>query len=105
MAYLRALQSDVDNVFQLQRYGIVMPARVTRAQPVRRDLAAAVFCTPRQLARSALQSLRCAVEARRGRQQLMQLDDRLLRDIGLTRAEVCFGDLETLSRNRREGGI
>jgi uncharacterized protein YjiS (DUF1127 family) len=41
------------------------------------------------------------VEARRARRHLMQLDDHLLRDIGLTRADVCFGDFGTLGRHRR----
>jgi hypothetical protein len=35
----------------------------------------------------------------------MQLDDRLLRDIGLTRPDLHFGDFETLGRHRRAGGI
>jgi uncharacterized protein YjiS (DUF1127 family) len=46
-----------------------------------------------------------AVEARRARHELMQLDDHLLQDVGLTRTDVRYGDFETLRRHRRAGGI
>jgi hypothetical protein len=35
----------------------------------------------------------------------MQLDDHLLRDIGLSRTDVSFSDFEALGRHRRAGGI
>jgi hypothetical protein len=35
----------------------------------------------------------------------MELDDHLLRDIGLTRADVYFANFETLDQRRRAGGI
>jgi uncharacterized protein YjiS (DUF1127 family) len=52
-----------------------------------------------------LRSWRQAIEARRARHHLMQLDDHLLRDIGLTRPDLNFGDFEALGRHRRAGGI
>jgi hypothetical protein len=35
----------------------------------------------------------------------MALDDHLLKDIGLTRADACFGDLESLDRQRRDRSL
>jgi hypothetical protein len=35
----------------------------------------------------------------------MALDDHLLKDIGLTRADACFGDLESLGQHRRERSL
>jgi uncharacterized protein YjiS (DUF1127 family) len=57
------------------------------------------------LARAMGRRWRQAAETGRARRHLMQLDDRLLRDVGLARADVCFGDFETLSRQLRAGGV
>lgn len=59
----------------------------------------------RTLANVVRRHWRQMVEARHTRRRLMQLDDHLLRDLGLTRPDVCFGDLETLLRHRRGVGV
>jgi len=58
-----------------------------------------------ELARTGGRRWRQAVETARARRHLMQLPDYLLRDVGLTRADVCFGDFERLDRQRRAGGV
>ena len=47
--------------------------------------------------------LRCgqAIEARRVRAHLLELDDHLLSDVGLTRADVRFGNTATVIRQSR----
>jgi uncharacterized protein YjiS (DUF1127 family) len=57
------------------------------------------------LAHAGARRWRQAIETGRARRHLMELDDRLLRDVGLARADVCFGDFETLGRQRRAGGF
>lgn len=78
MTYLRSATPSVDNVFQLPRPRV--------------RVAALGFVVRR------LRRWRQVVEARRAQRHLMQLDDRLLSDIGLSRTDVCFGDFETVGR-------
>jgi uncharacterized protein YjiS (DUF1127 family) len=75
MTYLRSVLSDVDNVFQLPRSSVRVAALGFVVRGLRR--------------------WRQVVEARRAQRHLMELDDRLLSDIGLSRTDVCFGDFET----------
>jgi uncharacterized protein YjiS (DUF1127 family) len=53
------------------------------------------------LFRTLLVSSRRAVESRLARDELMKLDDRLLKDIGLSREELRFGDVTVLAEQRR----
>lgn len=71
------------------------------AQPAPGDLLTAAV----GLARDAGRRWRQAVETHRARRHLMELDEHLLRDVGLDRAEVRFGDFEALGRQRRAGGV
>ena len=48
---------------------------------------------------------RQVIETHRARQHLMELDDRLLTDIGLTRADVLFGDFDSLEQQRLQGRL
>ncbi|HYX02529.1 MAG TPA: DUF1127 domain-containing protein [Reyranella sp.] len=65
----------------------------------------AVFTAAFELALAVQHRWRQMLETRRARRHLLQLDDYLLRDIGLTRADVRFGDFETLSQHRRSVGF
>jgi uncharacterized protein YjiS (DUF1127 family) len=86
MTYLRSVPSGFDNVLKLPlRSG---PRAVARGFAAR-----------------TLRSWSGAVEARRARRRVMELDDHLLRDIGLARCVVCFGDFEALEQHRRMGGF
>jgi uncharacterized protein YjiS (DUF1127 family) len=71
----------------------------------RRPFASDVLTAALELARAGGRRWRQAIETGRARRHLMQLDDHLLRDVGLTRADVCFGDFERLERQRRAGGV
>jgi len=64
-----------------------------------------VFTPAGGFAGAAWRRWRQMVEERRARRHLLELDDHLLRDIGLTRTDVSCGDFESLSRQRRAGGI
>ena len=54
---------------------------------------------------TGLRTWRHAIETHRARQHLMDLDDRLLTDIGLTRADVLFGDFDLLEQQRFQGRL
>ncbi|MBV8192907.1 MAG: DUF1127 domain-containing protein [Alphaproteobacteria bacterium] len=102
MTYLRSVPSHFDNVFRSPLYE--RPARP--AEPgVSGQLAEAVFAAALGLLSTVLRAWRQSVETRRARQHLMQLDDHLLRDIGLARTDIHFGDFETLGRHRRAGRV
>ena len=99
MTYLRSVPSDFDNVFQLPprvRAPSSQPAGDGTPTPAAAHLG---------LTTTVLRYWRQTAEARRARHQLMQLNDHLLRDIGLGRTDVCFGDVELLARHRAAGGI
>ena len=93
MTYLRSVPSDFDNVFQL-------PPSQPAGDHTRTPAAARPGLTT-----TALRYWRQVAEARRARHQLMQLNDHLLRDIGLTRTDVSFGDVELNARHRVAGGM
>jgi uncharacterized protein YjiS (DUF1127 family) len=102
MTYLRSVPSEFDNVFQLRRY----ERHALAAQPAAdRQPAEAASGAALDVARTVLRSWRQALDSRRARHRLVQLDDHLLRDIGLSRTDLHFGDFETLGRHRRAGGI
>jgi uncharacterized protein YjiS (DUF1127 family) len=102
MTTLRFVPSDVGGIVDLAPYGPRQPA----AQPVAgRTLPPPVSAKAPAVVRTVLCSWRQAVEARRARDHLKQLDDHLLRDIGLSRVEAHFGDFGVLNRRRRWGGI
>jgi uncharacterized protein YjiS (DUF1127 family) len=84
MTCLRSVPPDVDNLFQLPRSSV-------RVQPL-------------GFIARVLRRWRRVLETRRARTHLVQLDDRLLRDFGLSRIDV-FGDFEELGRRRGEGGV
>jgi uncharacterized protein YjiS (DUF1127 family) len=96
MTNLSLMASD-GNVLQLRRYRVLVP-REQRA-------ATTVFSAALGLSANVIRAWQKTAAARAGRRQLIQLDERLLRDIGLTRTDVHFGDLDTLSRRSRAGGI
>ena len=102
MTFLRSIPSGFDNVFPLPRY----ERRMVPAHCVGdRQHAVAVRVTASSIVGRVLRSWRQAIEARRALHHLSQLDDHLLRDIGLARPDLHFGDFETLGRHRRAGGI
>src|SRR5215813_11110580 len=99
MTFLRSIPSGFDNVLPVPRYERRMiPTHCVGD----RQHAVAIRLTAPSIVGRVLRSWRQAIEARRARHHLMQLDDRLLRDIGLTRPDLHFGDFETLGRYRRE---
>ena len=86
MTVMRSAPIDMDNVCH-------------RRRPIDAVLTAAF-----ELALAVQRRWRQMVETSRARRHLMQLDDYLLRDIGLTRADVRFGDFEPLGHRRRAVG-
>jgi uncharacterized protein YjiS (DUF1127 family) len=100
MTHLHSVPSDVnDQTFQPPRYG----ARPTFRQPEPDLVGSPVIGAILFLARAFVMPLRSgrkAIEARRAQKHLMELDDRLLRDIGLTRADVDSGNVATVARQR-----
>jgi uncharacterized protein YjiS (DUF1127 family) len=90
-------RSIIDRAFKPLRYDALM--RLRRRQAVRICAAAvgAILFFARGLVATLL---RCgqAIEARRVRAHLLELDDHLLSDVGLTRAEVRFGNIATVIR-------
>jgi len=102
ITFLLSIPSGFDNVFPLLRRERRMVS--ARCAEDRRHAVAVRVAAPSIVGR-VLHSWRQAAEVRRARRQLMQFDDRLLKDIGLTRIDVQFGDFETLGRHRRAGGI
>jgi uncharacterized protein YjiS (DUF1127 family) len=104
MTHLRSLPSDFENVFQLPP-GVLVPLDQAAAGHARTRVAQTFFVAVRGLAVTVLRAWRRAIEARRARHRLMQLDDHLLRDIGLSRPDVCFNDFEALGGHRRAGEI
>ena len=102
MTYLRSSPSGFDNVFPLPRYEHHMvPAHCAGD----RQHAVAVRVRAPSIVERMLRSWRQHFESRRALHHLLQLDDHLLRDIGLTRPDLHFGDFETLGRDRRAGGV
>jgi uncharacterized protein YjiS (DUF1127 family) len=90
MTYLRTFQSDVDETFRL----------------LLRKSATVAFAVATDAALAAWRSWRLAMEARRDRRNLTQINEHLLRDIGLTRVDVRFGgDFKTLDQHHRMGAF
>jgi uncharacterized protein YjiS (DUF1127 family) len=93
MTFLRSVPSDLDyRAFKPLRYGALMPLCRRQADRVCAPAVGAILFLARGLVAALL---RCgqAIEARRVRQHLLELDDHLLRDVGLTRADVRFGNI------------
>lgn len=83
MTYLRSVPSEFDDILPRPRSGVLVAAL---------DLAPALR-----------RSWQRTVEQRRARRELLELDDRLLDDVGLTRSDVHYGGFATLGQRR--GGI
>lgn len=101
MTFLRSVPSGLDSrAFKPPRYGALMRLRRRQAVRICAPAGGAILFFARGL---VAMLLRCgqAIEARRVRQHLLELDDRLLRDIGLTRADVRFGNIATVIRQSR----
>jgi uncharacterized protein YjiS (DUF1127 family) len=77
MSYLRSYPSDFDNVFQLPRSSVLVVVLSRAARTFR--------------------SWGQAIEARRVQRSLLELDDHIFRDVGLTRDNVRFGDIATVA--------
>jgi uncharacterized protein YjiS (DUF1127 family) len=97
MTDLRSLPSDLAPFFPSSSH---LPSRRADRRSAAPVVVGALGFTP-----AALRFWRQATETYRARRHLLQLDDHLLRDIGLTRADVAFGDFEMLGRHRRAGGF
>ena len=105
MTYLHSVPSDLDYAaFQPPRYGAPVALHRPAAARIRTQVGTVLYAAVGLIV-SLFRSWRQAVEARRARHRLMQLDDHFLRDIGLSRPDVCFSDFEELGGHRRAGGI
>ena len=101
MTFLRSVPSDQDDrAFKPLRYGALMPFRRPQADRVRSPVVSAVLFFARGLVATLL---RCgqAIETRRVPAHLLELDDHLLSDVGLTRADVRFDNIATVIRQSR----
>jgi uncharacterized protein YjiS (DUF1127 family) len=101
MTFLRSVPSDLDDrALKPLRYGALMRLRRRQAVPICAPAVGAILFFARGLVATLL---RCgqAIEARRVRQHLLELDDHLLKDVGLTRADVCSGNIATVIRQSR----
>jgi uncharacterized protein YjiS (DUF1127 family) len=91
MAYLHSVLSAPNHpAFQPPRYGARMPLRLPQVD--------AIILFARGLAAALLRYGRQANEARRRRTHLLELDDHLFRDVGLSRADLRFGNIATRIR-------
>jgi uncharacterized protein YjiS (DUF1127 family) len=98
MTLLRSVPSDLDyRASKPRRYGALMPLHRPQADRVCSPVDGAILFFARGLV-AALLWCGQTIEARRAQQHLLELDDRLLRDIGLTRADVRFGNIATVIR-------
>ena len=95
MTYLRSVPSDLgDEALPPARFGALQLVR----PPMANRASAPVLGAIRSLGRGAQALLRWArqrSEARRSWRELLELDDRLLKDIGLTRADLRSGNFMT----------
>ena len=101
MTFLRSVPSNLDDrAFKPLRYGALMRLRRPQAVRICAPAVGAILFFARGLVATLL---RCgqAIEARRVRQHLLALDDHLLSDVGLTRADVRFGNIATAIRQSR----
>jgi len=101
MTYLRSASSAVDyEAFQPSRRGALVSRRPANAR-LRMQVVSAVLFDALGLIVALLCYGRQVVEARRAQRHLMQLDDHLLRDIGLSRIEARFGNFTALAERRK----
>lgn len=94
MAYLHSVPSDLD-------YAAFRPPRAPQADRAGTPVARAVLLFARGLVETLPRDARQTTAAGRVRTQLLELDDHLLRDIGLTRTDVRFGNIATPARQSR----
>jgi len=98
MTFLRFVPSDLDSrAFKPLRYGALMPLSRPQADRVCSPSVGAILFFAHGLVATLLRFGQ-TIEARRVRAHLLELDDHLLRDVGLTRADVRFGNIATFIR-------
>jgi len=99
MAYLRSVPVDLDEAAsQLPRFGALVPLERPAPARIGSNVFRIVLIVALGLILTLVRCWRQAAETRRARHHLMQLDDYLLRDIGLTRSEVRFGKFTARAR-------
>jgi uncharacterized protein YjiS (DUF1127 family) len=102
MTYLRSASSAVDyEAFQPSRRGALVSLRRPANARLRTQVVSAVLFAALGPIVALLRYRRQVVEARRAQRHLMQLDDHLLRDIGLSRSEARFGNFTALAERRK----
>jgi uncharacterized protein YjiS (DUF1127 family) len=106
MTYLRSVPSDLGHeAFQRRRYGALVPLPHPAAARRRTQGVSIVLFAALGLVVTLLHYWRRAVETRRARHHLMQLDDHLLRDIGFSRTEVRFDNFAALAERPKSQRI
>ena len=86
MTYLRSVPLD-DRALQPPRYGALQPLRQLPVERASSPVLGTISLAARGV-RALLRYARQRSELRRARRDLLELDDRLLRDIGLSRHDV-----------------
>jgi uncharacterized protein YjiS (DUF1127 family) len=94
MAYLHSVPSAAD-------HAAFLPPCAPRADRAGTPVVSAILLFARGLVATLPRHGRQTIEARRVRTHLLELDDHLLRDVGLTRADVRFGSIATFARQSR----
>jgi uncharacterized protein YjiS (DUF1127 family) len=98
MTRLHSVPSDLnDQTFQPPRHGAFLNFHHPAPDLVGSPVAVAILFLARAFTK-LLRSGRRTIEARRAQKHLMELDDHLLKDIGLTRADVHFSNVATITR-------
>ena len=98
MTFLRSVPSDLDDrASKSARHGALMPFHRPQAGRVCSPVVSAILFFTHGLVATLLWCGQ-TIEARRAQEHLLELDDRLLRDVGLTRADVRFGNIATFIR-------
>jgi uncharacterized protein YjiS (DUF1127 family) len=91
MAYLHSVPSAPD-------HAAVLPPRAPLADRAGTPVVRAILFFARGLVATLPRHGRQTIETRQARTQLLELDDHLLRDVGLTRVDVRFGNIAAPAR-------